>query len=460
MNLGSSIVADSSPRSRIKLPLAPSLERRRLQIYAALLMIDAFAILAGFQFTSYVYLGQTIDDNSMLQAQILIPIFWTSALALQVYSLAAITRTFFAQRRVAAALLMSGALLMFAGFATKSTENFSRFASILGLAVALFLLVWVRALVRPLVRRHCGESAINILMIDDGGDPLRVAHAYHVDAREHHLRPDLSDPHMLDRLGLYMMNMDRVMVSCTPERRGPWALVFKSANVSGEILDREVRELGVIGARRGRDFGSLVVSSGPLGLRSRAIKRAFDTTLAVAAVMVLSPLLLTIAVLIKLEDGGPILFVQRRTGRGNRFFPILKFRSMRVERTDAAGTRSASLDDDRITRIGRLIRRTSVDELPQLFNVILGQMSSRIGEIAIMEVEPLVFDMRILIDILDATSVERRGPALEAVYDIALFKQKSGQVSAILTGDTGDQRDFRIFAHSYVSTPIFVQRNN
>lgn len=406
MNSGTTIVAEPAQRSRIKLPLAPSLERRRLQIYAAFLMLDAIAILLAFQFTSYVYIGQAADENTMLQAQILIPIFWTTALSMQVYSLTAITRTFFAQRRVAAALLMSGALLMFAGFATKSTENFSRFASILGLAVALFLLVWLRALMRPLVRSHCGESAVNVLMIDDGGDALRVPHAYHIDAREHHLRPDLSDPHMLDRLGLYMMNMDRVMVSCTPERRGPWALVFKSANVSGEIVDREVRELGVIGARRGRDFGSLVVSSGPLGLRSRAIKRAFDTTLAVAAVLALSPLLITVAILIKLEDGGPILFVQRRTGRGNRFFPIFKFRSMRAEKADAAGTRSASLDDDRITRIGRLIRRTSVDELPQLFNVILGHMSSRIGKVAIMEVEPLMLDVGILIDVFNTSGVE------------------------------------------------------
>lgn len=341
----------------------------------ALLVLDAIAILAGFSFIAYVYLGDAMDENSLLQAQILIPIFWTSALAMQVYTLPAINQTFFAQQRVALSLLLSGALLMFAGFATKSTENFSRFASILGLACALFLLVWIRALVRPVVRGHCGESGTNILVIDDGGDPLRVAHAYHVDAREHHLRPDLSDPHMLDRLGLYMMNMDRVMVSCAPERRGPWALVFKSANVSGEILDREVRELGVIGARRGRDFGSLVVSSGPLGLRARVTKRIFDTLLAVAAVIALSPLLIVVAAMIKLEDGGPILFIQRRTGRGNRFFPIFKFRSMRVERADASGTRSASLDDDRITRTGRLIRRTSVDELPQLFNVIMGHMS-------------------------------------------------------------------------------------
>ncbi|MBF9150790.1 sugar transferase [Novosphingobium sp. 1Y9A] len=105
------------------------------------------------------------------------------------------------------------------------------------------------------------------------------------------------------------------------------------------------------------------------------MKRALDLTLAGGAVLALAPLLLLVALLIKLEDRGPIFFVQKRTGRGNRFFPIFKFRSMRVEKLDASGNRSASKDDDRITRIGRFIRRTSIDELPQLFNVLRGEMS-------------------------------------------------------------------------------------
>ena len=192
---------------------------------------------------------------------------------------------------------------------------------------------------------------------------------------EHHLAPDLSDPHMMDRLGLYMMNMDRVMVSCPHDRRAAWALVFKSANVSGEIVDPEVNMLGVLGARRERGYGALIVASGPLGLRARAVKRLLDLALAGGAVLALGPVLLLVAVLIKLEDGGPVLFIQKRTGRGNRFFPIFKFRSMRVERLDSTGSRSASKDDDRITRIGRFIRSTSIDELPQLFNVLRGEMS-------------------------------------------------------------------------------------
>ena len=139
-------------------------------------------------------------------------------------------------------------------------------------------------------------------------------------------------------------------------------------------------ELGAQGARivHGRGsaaVGLLQVSVGPLGLRSRVTKRVFDITVAGSALLVLAPMLLLVALAIKLEDRVPGLFVQRRVGRGNRFFPIFKFRSMRVNKVGRDGTQSASKDDRRITRVGRLIRSTSIDELPQLLNVLRGDMS-------------------------------------------------------------------------------------
>ncbi len=91
--------------------------------------------------------------------------------------------------------------------------------------------------------------------------------------------------------------------------------------------------------------------------------------------MLLSPLLVLVALAIWLEDHGPVFFIQRRLGRGNRFFVIYKFRSMSVANGDRSGNRSTGRGDDRVTRVGRLIRATSIDELPQLINVIQGEMS-------------------------------------------------------------------------------------
>jgi lipopolysaccharide/colanic/teichoic acid biosynthesis glycosyltransferase len=104
------------------------------------------------------------------------------------------------------------------------------------------------------------------------------------------------------------------------------------------------------------------------------MKRAMDVLVSALALLLLSPLLLATAVAIALEDGRPVLFRQVRVGRGGREFGMYKFRSM-VRNAAAIGPYFTSGDDPRITRVGRFIRRTSIDELPQLINVLNGDMS-------------------------------------------------------------------------------------
>jgi lipopolysaccharide/colanic/teichoic acid biosynthesis glycosyltransferase len=150
---------------------------------------------------------------------------------------------------------------------------------------------------------------------------------------------------------------------------------LKGANVAGEVFDEAVTALSARGACIAGGQGLLQVSVGPLAMRARITKRVFDLAATGVALMLLSPLLVVVAVAIKMEDGGPVFFVQRRVGRGNRFFAIYKFRSMKANRVGLDGSQSAAKDDRRITRVGRLIRSTSIDELPQLFNVFNGDMS-------------------------------------------------------------------------------------
>ena len=111
-------------------------------------------------------------------------------------------------------------------------------------------------------------------------------------------------------------------------------------------------------------------------LLDRQLKRSFDLIVAGSAVAVLSPLLLLIALAIRLTSPGPVLFLQDRYGLDGQAFRILKFRSMRcLEASDQPGLRQASRNDPRVTPVGAFLRRWSLDELPQLFNVLLGQMS-------------------------------------------------------------------------------------
>jgi len=105
------------------------------------------------------------------------------------------------------------------------------------------------------------------------------------------------------------------------------------------------------------------------------MKRAFDATLAGVGLILSSPLWLVFASLIKLEDGGPIFFAQDRVGLGGRPFDALKFRSMRPDAEALTGAIQASEHDPRVTRIGRFMRATAMDELPQLWNILRGDMS-------------------------------------------------------------------------------------
>ena len=105
------------------------------------------------------------------------------------------------------------------------------------------------------------------------------------------------------------------------------------------------------------------------------IKRAFDCALAASGLVVSAPIWALLAIAIKLEDGGPVLFRQGRVGLGGRVFDALKFRSMIPDAEARTGPVQAAEHDPRVTRVGRVMRATAMDELPQLWNILTGDMS-------------------------------------------------------------------------------------
>src|SRR6266700_6162599 len=118
----------------------------------------------------------------------------------------------------------------------------------------------------------------------------------------------------------------------------------------------------------------LEIASGPRWVADRLLKRALDLTVASAAAVLMMPFMLVVAALIKLDSPGPVLFRQVRHGFNNKPINVLKFRTMTAEQ-DEGQFRQATRGDARITRVGRVLRRTNIDELPQLLNVIRGDMS-------------------------------------------------------------------------------------
>jgi Undecaprenyl-phosphate glucose phosphotransferase len=142
------------------------------------------------------------------------------------------------------------------------------------------------------------------------------------------------------------------LVADVPELAG---LSLTTTNLDG---------LPVIGLRESPHFGLNVV-----------VKRGMDFLLSLIGLLLLSPLLLLIAALVKVTSAGPIFYRQERCGLNGKTFPMLKFRSMRVDAEHQTGAVWTSKDDPRRTRFGTFLRKTSLDELPQLINVLRGDMS-------------------------------------------------------------------------------------
>lgn len=114
---------------------------------------------------------------------------------------------------------------------------------------------------------------------------------------------------------------------------------------------------------------------GPQGFYARYWKRALDVALSAAGLLVLSPVYLALTAAIKLDSPGPVFFRQKRVGRGKTYFEILKFRTMRIDTPHDMPTHMLQNPDQWITRVGHFLRKTSLDELPQIFNILVGQMS-------------------------------------------------------------------------------------
>lgn len=105
------------------------------------------------------------------------------------------------------------------------------------------------------------------------------------------------------------------------------------------------------------------------------VKRAFDITLSLSGIILSAPLWLLISLAIVLEDGGPVFYLQERIGKGGVIFKALKFRSMIKDAEKGIGPVQAVENDPRVTRVGRWLRTTAMDELPQLVNILKGDMS-------------------------------------------------------------------------------------
>ncbi|MCC7427020.1 MAG: undecaprenyl-phosphate glucose phosphotransferase [Alphaproteobacteria bacterium] len=165
----------------------------------------------------------------------------------------------------------------------------------------------------------------------------------------------------------------------------PWSAATRIREISASLRDLPVDiwlapdtalfEFQQPELRRIGDLPALEVHSAPLADWRGVLKRAEDLVLGTAILLVAAPFMLLAALAIKLDSRGPVLFRQRRFGFNNQPITVFKFRTMQVEQCDASGAQRTQKNDPRVTRVGRFLRRGSIDELPQLLNVLRGEMS-------------------------------------------------------------------------------------
>lgn len=347
--------------------------RRNFRIYA--LLADLFAIVAAFTLASLIRFSDVVGSQLWMMLSVLLPLHLLIGMNRAAYKIASAVD---ARSGIRASLTAFGTALsavLLVVFFLKVSEDFSRAMFGIGALCSAVLLVSARGLLARYARRVLGPTAFNEVVIEDGLKLPASPHSIILDSERDGIKPYLNSPAMLDRLGRCLLNADRVIVACPPERRELWATALKGADVQAEVVAPELELVGAlsIGSFNGRS--TMVVASGPLGIIDRGLKRALDLSIVLLSAPVTVPLMLAVAIAIKLDSRGPVFFRQQRVGLGNRLFYMYKFRSMYVDQSDGLGHRSTGRSDQRITPVGRFIRRTSLDELPQILNVLTGSMS-------------------------------------------------------------------------------------
>ena len=351
------------------------LQGLRVQLCLLIFVIDCFAIFAGCLIGNLLRFGDPLAGSGLNLFAVVLPIYVGIAINSDAYASDVLTDGQAGFSRAALAYIFAVFVVFFLTFYLKANGSMSRLTSGVAIMATLASMGAGRAIAQAYIRRRTGMRLTYELLIMDEVQVNAPPGVEVLDTRRDNLVPDVRDPHMLNRLGMALNGVDRVVIACPPERRQLWAILLKGSSVNGHIVTEEVDALGVIGIGSFGGKRTLAVAHAPLDLSRRITKRALDLFLTVPGVIFLLPLLIVVAIAIKLDSRGPVFFLQPRVGRGNRIFLTYKFRSMRADRSDAAGSRSTQKNDDRVTRVGRLIRASSIDELPQLFNVLKGDMS-------------------------------------------------------------------------------------
>jgi exopolysaccharide biosynthesis polyprenyl glycosylphosphotransferase len=361
---------------------AYSREAARLRLYILSILVDIAVLAMSFALANAAVLGRVMGEpgkpHGLVMFAMIAPVYTLLAINGGVYGLRVIGNGRTGAKRALLALLQAATLILIIIYFGKIAERLSRLTFVVGLVAGAGGLVWARKLMDRMALAIVGETPHLTILIEDGVpfDATEIAEVVDVvDARAAGLDPAAHDAETAARLAAIVGTAERVVVSCEGERMDAWGVALASLSAKAEILVPEMRRFVPAKVGEFENHPTVIVASGPLEFRDRIIKRMFDIVASSVAIILLSPVLIGAAIAVKLSGPGPVFFRQARLGRDAAPFLIFKFRTMHHALTDKSASRLTQKDDPRVTRIGEVLRRTSIDELPQLFNVLLGDMS-------------------------------------------------------------------------------------
>lgn len=346
----------------------------RVGVYLTQVALDVLVIALSLLAAAHMTTDRPTGIFNQI-APVILPLFVTMAFYSRAYAFETMRSYRLVVARGLAALIITVTFSFLILFLAKMEGDFPRslvvvggIIAVIGLSVTRLVMVWL--VTHPLQARF-----IQKILICDQPDTGAMPGYVRVNAADLGLRPDIDDPLSLHLFSSVVRGYDRVVVDCPPDRREAWALYLQAVGCVGELIIPELKNIGLVHDEPHLGLARIRVSMGPLDLRNRVLKRTLDLMVTVPMIILLTPLFIVVAAAVKLDSRGPVFFRQQRMGRGNRLFDIYKFRSMYDNASDMRGDQSASRGDCRITRVGRFIRATSIDELPQLLNVLQGDMA-------------------------------------------------------------------------------------
>ena len=372
------VIATSDDTPQIVAPLPARRETWRAAVACFTVILDSVALIAGFQVVELVRDYRWLAPGGVPLLVIVIPAYIYCGAVFSSYSVWTLSSLSKSVTSALRALIGALTVVIVCAFLAKFGMKISRSAFLYAALGSCALLIVARALVAVFLRLAMKDGLAHRLFVTTGGAQAQSARVGMdvIDLNSFGLIPDLYDPAQLARISDIICRYDVVYLDgIRMENVQEWVTVLKATGLACEVVVPSSEIHSAVGIGRLGNQDTLVLSRGPLSFGSRLQKRVFDLAVTIPLIILVAPLMIATAIAIRLESPGPAMFTQVRIGLANRPFRIFKFRSMHLADSDQRGDRSTNRDDDRMTRVGRFIRRTSIDELPQLFNVLLGDMS-------------------------------------------------------------------------------------